>query len=218
MKTYTLILISISILFAPAVNAAIIDNDEYTTIDGLDWLDLSLTDGKTLGDAFNLYSDYRVATEAEYQSMWANFDTFGDDEIFATKADRYVNFASSGYEYFKEYDSGWSTNEFFNLFGITNTVFSSSAFTRYSYGIYSNGPGYQLGGIMVRDYYNTTDELYSLYDYNRDYSSSLSVRDNSRGFFLVRDAAQVSEPSILALMFIGLTGLGILRKSHLIHN
>ena len=59
--------------------AVIIDNGDFTTVDGVDWLDMSFTDGKSYYDVLSLLESgqqldgWRVASFAEVANMYTAF-------------------------------------------------------------------------------------------------------------------------------------------------
>lgn len=213
MRSIRSLVVIFTLSFATCSHAVLIDHGDYTTIDGLDWLDLSLTDGMTLNEALIAYSGYQVASAEQYASMWAQFDTVGDSTIFGVDASSYSNSTGLGYETFRSYNSNWAGNQFFDLFGITHSQFGS-AFTSHAKGLYYNGTNYQMGGLTLWDYYQTyeTDVLYTLYDYSYNYDFSIRSRYQDRGFFLVRNSVDVAEPSMVALLIAGLAGAGVARR------
>ncbi|MBT8131772.1 MAG: hypothetical protein KJO35_05855, partial [Gammaproteobacteria bacterium] len=92
--------------FGVAGQAALVDNGVYTTDtgSGLDWLDLSVTDGLSINDATTLYSDWRYATFTEIDALYATafptapddvpYDEFGvynNDPIISQKANDFVD-------------------------------------------------------------------------------------------------------------------------------
>ena len=52
------------------VSATIIDNGDYTTINGLDWLDLSATINMSVSDALAANSSYKLATKSMNSSFF----------------------------------------------------------------------------------------------------------------------------------------------------
>ena len=77
----------IILLSSNTVSATIIDNGDYTTVNGVDWLDWSLTANMTQSDALAQHTSYRTATLNEVISMMStmwdrtfNFDPDGVEE------------------------------------------------------------------------------------------------------------------------------------------
>ena len=56
-------------LSSSVVSASIIDNGDYTTVNGTDWLDWSLTEGMSQAHALAQFTDYRTATLTEMVDM-----------------------------------------------------------------------------------------------------------------------------------------------------
>jgi hypothetical protein len=194
------------------VNAIIIDNGSYTTVNDLDWLDLSFTTNRTIGQALLENPDYTLATASQFWSMWSEFDTSGDDELFGETADSVSRNGNT--EMFAATGSSWNNNIFFNLFGVTydrvigpNTIRGAMGF------VDDLGDGLSLAGLAIvdgdsRDVAMISDLFYNPNEVDDDFGSFL-VRTNNSGS---NEVSNVPEPSALLLLSSGLIGIGVMRR------
>jgi hypothetical protein len=182
----------ILLCFSGYAHATLIDNGAYTTdtTSGLEWLDWSLTTNMSLTDALDLNAGWRSATAAEASSLM--YQLFPDLSSATYRAPGWADYDDS---YQGTYDYAAS------LFGTSCTFCSDS-------GVYAQVLDYGLIGVRDVD---TAD----IYAFNGYYPSlySLGSYSNIAGHALVRVISnQVPEPSVLALMFAGFAGLGIVRR------
>jgi hypothetical protein len=82
------VIISALILFLTSAStlshASLIDHGGFTSDDvsGLDWLDLSATEGMTVAAAIGSNGgNWQLATKSQFQSMFSQFEKFGDGEF-----------------------------------------------------------------------------------------------------------------------------------------
>ncbi len=194
--------------------ALIIDNGSYTTVNDLDWLDLTFTENRTPEQALLENPDYTLATASQFWSMWSEFDTAGDGVLFGETA----NSISIGgnTEIFTATGTSWYNNPFFFLFGVTYEKVSGSNNMRASLGfIDDQKDGLSLAGLLVVDS-GTSDVAFV-----SDLFYAPNEVDDSSGSFLVRahnsetqPLSNVPEPSALLLLSTGLIGFGIMRRRH----
>jgi hypothetical protein len=139
-------------------------------------------------DTFEMISGFHVASAAEYVGLWdANLSSNG------VPASRYVHFDLGGWSLYTN-TSGELSNYYFALAGNiggdfgTRDAVHAGWFEDFAVGSISTGDGLGL--------------------------SQLSNFDGSHfaGFVLVKDAASVPEPQIIALFGLGLVGFGLARR------
>lgn len=185
-----LIAISIGTLINPA-NATLIDRGTitYDDVNQMEWLDLSLTDDMQPGNALSAYSadGWSIATESQYQAMFDSFitgyvDNGGWSMTVTTDTIQYTQI-----------------QEFIDLFGVT----VESSGVRSSYGLYMEGSIVRLGGVHDGI---SSGTLFRNHGGNWTNASDTSLA----GVFLVR--AAVPETVTLALLALGLLGLGFSRR------
>jgi|GEM_PF-2913582 len=227
------ILIAASALaFSSLVSASIIDKGayQYDTETNLQWLDLSLTDGMSAETALSVFSNdgWVLATEKQFDLMYDNYDgSLVDGSVYASILNYTLGASGTniGIELVqtKQYNiiDEWGSNPFMRDFGLTvndqfdidqNGIVDSHLIG--SLGLYQSDvfPDLmQFGGI----YYSVSADAYDdLWDQATNHVDRVTYIDPTRsqpdyGVFLVRE---VPEPSILALMFTGIIGLGIIRR------
>jgi hypothetical protein len=177
-------------------NAALINNGDYTTDTetGLDWLDLSKTNGMNYISAQTLFSGdgWVHATESQFEGLI--------DSVFPS----YAQTSTSGYMQVSGSDivSYNAARNFKELFGTT----CDSSNPVCSYGFYEVGGNLRLGGVYVY----SGAYVYRDYTYNYSAASSSAHSNNSVGIFLVRTSS-VSEPTSIMVLSLGLIGLGLAR-------
>ncbi|MEJ2622912.1 MAG: hypothetical protein P8163_22570, partial [Candidatus Thiodiazotropha sp.] len=159
------------------VNAIIIDNGGYTTVNDLDWLDLSFTVNRTIDQALMENPDYTLATASQFWSMWSEFDTSGDDELFGETADSVSRNGNT--ETFVAADTSWNNNLFFNLFGVTYDYVIGPNGMRGAMGFVDDlNAGLSLAGLVVvdgssRDVAIVSDLFYNPNEVDDDFGSFL---------------------------------------------
>ena len=106
------------LLWVLPLHAAIIDNDTYTTVNGLDWLDLSITNNMSTAEALSNYSDYSLPTKDQYVAMMTEFYSFSGNTIAGVSST--VSFIDHGdYLYTETRAADYGDNDFSRLFGLT---------------------------------------------------------------------------------------------------
>ncbi len=160
-------------------SAGIIDNGDYTTVDGLDWLDFSATIGMTQAIALNANNGWRTATLDEMENM---MNTMFDTTFSWEDGPISHNF---NWPVLEE-----RTDLFIELFGQTD-VFDPQHFASYA--------TVQGIGLVGKD-------ILALAGLGLSYADVGYASDRS-GIALVRSALAVPEPSTLAIFALGLIGL-----------
>ncbi|PKH00570.1 hypothetical protein CXF95_03350 [Paraglaciecola sp. MB-3u-78] len=166
------------------VNAAIIvDNDTYTTVDGLDWLDWTATMGQTQAAALGDNAGYRGATYAEQVHL--------NEAMFGTT----FTYDSDGFDVsFDEIANATKIIDFIALFGATAIGGRSYAMSEGAGLVGFDGPNrFMLAGLYPHIW------------------GAAGASASTIGIALVRSSA-VPEPSIIALCGLGLVGIGFARR------
>ena len=171
-------------------SAEIIDNDWYTTVNGLDWMDLSLTDGMSVSEALTQYDDWSLANEIQFSNMFAEYYTVNPDTLLGVNS-AYIDWGvTDSYLYsLKEYRSYYN-NTFQSHFGFTEVTNSNSTYFYYSFGIYSEEGNLRTGGIRSSNNYygNLPSSVYLYYNDDSDQSAIYDNGTETTGIFLVRNA------------------------------
>ena len=229
MKSILPFLLILLITF-PAQSAIIDMGDyQYDDVSQLEWLDLTFTIGNSRSQALAAYSSdgWEIANESQFHEMYSQYDGTAADGSVYGHADGYRVWTDRGYESATTTDfdtiAEWGYIPFVEDFGLTQDISanlnSSGAidlFVQRSLGFYDTDDNAEMsfGGLVITvhtgEYKTTSDELLNVYDYYATYSQSDT--NSIVGFFMVRKSEQVSEPSILVLMFTGFLGLGIVRR------
>jgi len=196
MKTYTsnflrtAALGTLLIISSPS-KSSLIDNGSYTTdtVSGLDWLDL----GQTAGTSYNAIisrvsstgdlSGWAIATS---QQVYGLFDAAGGDGV-------YPGIDTNGSMIYTTLDSIWANNIHYSGDDIWLHVLD-------------NTPGGITTGVRL-----TSSGFTNIWN---DGFSYPYVTYGNIGTALIRDTTQASipEPSVIALMGLGIFGLGLARR------
>ena len=188
-------IITISLLiFSFNTNAALIDNDSYTTdnVSGLDWLDLSVTDAQSYNSALSLNPGWRLATHNEISNLYSILF----DGIYDTSGGYGVSSTVSGAAYS---DQSLDVSRAFELFGLTNNTAVIS-----SQGYYEHNDGtLRMGGVSQL---STTGDTYVYFDYTSNEDDFREIGHSQVGVYMVRTSV-VPLPSTVWLLGSGLIGL-----------
>ena len=194
MKSKILGLLTVVLLAGPmTANAVLIDNGSYTTdtANGLEWLDLSLTRGMSVTDALAAYSGagYYYADDALVSGLLASFGIT-------------YNFSVG------------------TLVALTPTLEASTSFLALLGLTINDGGGATLGsfalaGLGRSGYLCISNGRCGPASFVNDFDLSSRSGDFRVGIFLVRAASSVPEPGTLALLGLGLAGLGFARRRKL---
>ena len=181
-----ILLVLVSLFSFSTASATIIDNDTYTTVNGLDWLDLSRTDGLTEAQitADATLDGWVYASDEQYDALLLEFFNLDSDFSRVNGVDRN------------------SVISFTNLFGVTDVFFG---ITNSQGWLYGNGFR-QLGGVS---YSGTSTTVYT--NFSTDFSASIYDGDSTYGTFLVR-ANNIPEPMPVALIGLGLLALRLTQR------
>jgi hypothetical protein len=191
----------IILLFATSSNAALLNYGVYTkdTSSGLDWLDLSQTDGMTISGALATNSGWRYATFSEIDALYATaFPTAPDD----------VPFDDFGVYGTTDPVIRSNVETYMNLFGITQVQSSTSR----SSGIYFDDNG-QVLGMSIQ---TSGDNVYRLYKHVIDYitigfDNNPEYSDSRWASHLVRTST-IPIPASVWLLGSALASLGWTRR------
>jgi hypothetical protein len=212
MKLYNLMTTAIALVLSVGVNAALVDNGAYTTDteSGLDWLDLSATDGLSYDSALANNPGYRHAMNAEVENLFGIlFDGYFNNTPFLTS----LNAANVGGEEFVAYsDQLEDIQSFQSLFGHTETkdFGTGSTLAIGSWGLYyDENLIVRLMGAYNRFTGNPLTEVNGL-DYIENFDFFRNDGSDRYAWFMV---STVPVPAAFWLFGSGLFGLiGIARR------
>ena len=179
-------------------SAALIDNGTYTTDteSGLDWLDLSVTDGQAYNSATTLNPGWRYATNAEVEN------------IFGLLFEGYYN-TDGGFSHSSDgayADQSIDVDNFISLFGLTGTNSSADL----SWGFYED-ESMTLRLFGVTDFFDGRTIVYGP-NHTPDFDGSRPTGSGLVGNYLVRETV-VPIPAAVWLFGSGLIGLiGVARR------
>jgi hypothetical protein len=203
-------LLSVLLIFVGfQANSAII-NQDTTTLDSnnnLEWLDMSFTDGQTYAyavDNLNIFEGggWRLATYSELQSLLSSAIGVPVSQlIYASNTEYYVplrqltEFMGQTVGNY-QYENGSVVGNLFNTYDpINEPGYLDRA--QFQFSVTSGYVGY------IRD--NTQSNSWDMLSRSPD-------GDYAVGSFLVRNVAQVTEPSVITLLALGLVGIGFKRR------
>lgn len=181
------------LLSSDIVSASIINNGDYTTVNGLDWLDWTLTKSMTQTQALSSNIDYRTATLAEMENlmntMYGTTLVFGNDGI-----NPFVNIT----------DIATKNSRFGDMFGYTDGGSYTFA-TVEGLGLVGFGASIYAG---AGNYWSGLNSIWDIAGYAEEWN----------GVALVKAAATshpVPEPTTIAIFALGMIGLASRRVQRL---
>ena len=202
MKFWKLVSVATTLVLSTSVNAALIDNDTYTMDDvsGLDWLDLSATDGLAYNSVLSLNPGWRYATYDEVSVLYSTLF----EGIYDTGTGTGVSDGNASH-----YDDQWvDANMHIDLFGVTYTDTPVTFYVSYGWYLHSDGT-LRTGGATVN--VDTGNSLI-YFAHDTDYSQFIDTGYETYGTYLVRTSV-VPLPAAVWLFGSGLIGLiGLARR------
>lgn len=211
-RTRNLLLLFLLLLSPVNVPAAIIQTGNVNEIDGVKWLDLSVTSGLSLNEVMTSYDGYRVASKEEFNFLFSSF-VDPKDQLFVDISSESQLVDSKGNIRHENVSGNTYTNSFYDIFGLTNTWRIASWKTNYiSLGMYIDDDLLYIGGVTRIIDLNHPDTANEVYNYIGGFSDYLDNPDDSFsgiGWYMVEENfSLVDEPSVLALFVAGIIGLG----------
>ena len=194
-------------------NAALIDKGAWTTdsATGLDWLDLSITDGMTFSDALSINTGWRAAVFSEVSILFDNafigyFDNAGTAFNQVGRS-----FNGGGYVSYANQDTDIAV--FHDLFGTTFERLDpiTGVYTRESLGLFYGGISGIHYATAVLNYDPLGETTSHIFTPDRIHSDIGIDGVDFAGLFLVRETTVPEASSVLLLVF-GLLGLFISTK------
>jgi hypothetical protein len=180
------------LIASTSANAVIIDNGSYTTVDGVDWLDMSFTDGKSYNDVLSLISIGQALegwSVAAFDSVAGLHNSFGYTVTPSTTSGAYNN-GNTGYSEIKD------------LIGATMGTAPYSAWTL-AYVAELNGSATQQRTVQSGEYYSIAADFWR----GDSWGFDQAVADDRIGTWLNRPGVTIPEPTTFALFALGLMGL-----------
>ena len=202
--TFLYIGLTLSIaLLSNIANAALINADLNSTGDNLlvldtsttlEWLDLTATGGLSLDNAFDTYSEFRLATVDEVSDLFTKlFPTYSPNTFplnFYQSSEGVVSTAAAEIDNSLSLIGGWMIN------------------VDYQYGLYQDSSD---GGIfkLMGSYSNGSDRRIYGMDYADDYTNYTIDPLMNFGYYMVKGdrISAIPEPSILAIFALGMFAL-----------
>jgi len=177
-------------------NAGIINNGDFTTVDGADWLDMSFTDGKSYNEVLSLIQSgntlfgWRVASFNEVEAMYRSF---GYTETPNDTSDQYY-VTNNGYDQVLQhlgstYNGG--TTYAFTVGYVNNIGNNYSSQNTWQQVVQTGAISSNNNGFWRGD----------------SWGNAQSNANSMIGTYLTRGGAVVPEPSTLAIFVLGIMGL-----------
>ncbi len=192
-------------LISVTSNAGIIDTTNNSFIDtgtGLEWMDFGVNNSHTPQHVWDnvgtLYPGWRAASESEVLLMWDN--AFGDR---GSSLD--AQYSSGGY--YSRYDDVTGVSVHGGVFDMMGYNFSS-LWQGISLGWFEDDGG-SLSNLYYYTDFITNREVVNAYGRGHDYELYRNSDNIYHSTMLVRD---VTEPATIAIMGLGLAGIGWRRK------
>ena len=212
-------LASLAVALAAPVEAAIIDHGDYLTdtATGLDWLDVTQSVNLSF-DAVNAqlgaggqFAGWRYATGDEFNALITNATgtpTAGNYGYINQEPDRTDALVAL---LWSTLDTYWT-----DAYGLTYDASAGRAegeAVDYTYGMLADLTSFGSPWIaMIYDGDYAINEVVNDYSYAHRAFTGTSLANTLTGSFLVRQPTSVPEPSAVALLTIGLLGLGVARR------
>lgn len=195
-----LCLLNVSLLANAQTELFYEDHSDYTTINGLDWLDLTATNGLSITEALTQNPGYRLPTSLEFSAMLNHFYSTAN-MTFDGEYVGYWQYGGRGHYFAEKGDAQFHSNTFYNLFGITTNSYIEGYDHLGSEGLFVLDSGtVTAGGVHTYDKWgNGTDKVEVWFEHCCEFYLIGLNGLQGYGVYLVRDANVVFS-SILFLL------------------
>ena len=193
-------------------------------INDLDWLKLDVTAGFSYNDAltYGAANGYSIANSAQFDAMFSTFVDPNDNKFVDIVGTSHVINGDGSASVHAIPTSTFTLNAFSDAFGFTYEYNTSGYRSISSLGLYADASILRVGGIDAFDFFNSYSVAREYFQFQADFSAYKTHPDTSYsssiGWFLVKHVlppstpVSVPEPSIIALMGLGIFGIGLSRR------